>query len=58
MDRQHFAFLIIVLVALAAVLFGAHRWHNSRERTYLRRRRKEAASYDRHMAERGETTRD
>jgi len=51
MERQSFAYLIMIVMAAALIGWGLYRWYHGRERTYRRRQTREAADHDKRMEE-------
>lgn len=52
MERQHFAYLLILLMVIALGGIIAYARYNSRDRRLERRRGREYAAHDKRMAER------
>jgi hypothetical protein len=54
MERQTLAYLIMVVVAATLAGWAVFQWYYARERTYRRRLAREAAAYQRMIAENAE----
>ena len=54
MERQHIAYLLILLMILAIGGIVAYLRHNTHERRHQRRRVREQAAHEKRMAERAE----